>query len=204
MSKRGLVYCGDPYHPASDAIDALSAVGREEFSFDVAGSGGAPGLGKGFDFIVVAKCNVTSPGDRTPWMGVEADAAVSELVHDGMGLVVIHGGTVGYAPCRSMRAMTCGEFVTHPDPCAVTIEPVDGIGVDAFDIFDEHYFVQVDPQAEVFLRSRSIHGVQPAGWTHTFGRGRVWVMTPGHFTSVWTHPSYRQFLKSALEWVTHG
>lgn len=57
---------------------------------------------------------------------------------------------------------------------------------------------------EVFLRTRSEHGVQPAGWRRREGEGRVVVLTPGHFPEVWLHPSMQRLLANALHAVTRG
>jgi type 1 glutamine amidotransferase len=58
-----------------------------------------------------------------------------------------------------------------------------------------------DAQADVFLRSHSKHGVQPAGWTRIEGEGRVCVLTPGHNLEVWRHPEFQKLLLNALRWA---
>jgi uncharacterized protein len=74
-----------------------------------------------------------------------------------------------------------------------------------FALKDEHYHMAFDASdADLFLISRSEHGMQPAGWTRTEGRGRVCVLTPGHNLEVWLHPSYQTLLQSALRWCASG
>ena len=121
-------------------------------------------------------------------------------------VLVIHSGASGYDEISSMRSLPAGAFSYHPPQCAVTIEPVAGHpmckGVDAFTEVDEHYFMHFDdPTADVFLHSRSPHGVQPAGWTREVGDGRVCMLTPGHNLEMWHQPSFRQLLKNSLAWV---
>jgi type 1 glutamine amidotransferase len=87
----------------------------------------------------------------------------------------------------------------------VTIEPRSGHPltkeVAAFTVRDEHYFMAMnDVAVDVFLHSRSEHGVQPAGWTRSEGEGRVCVLTPGHNLEVWLHPSFQKLLLNALRW----
>lgn len=96
-------------------------------------------------------------------------------------LLVIHSGTSGYG--TGGRTPICA-------------------GVEAFTEVDEHYFLHFDdPAAEVFLHSRSEHGVQPAGWMRRIGRGRVCVVTPGHNRAVWLQPGFQRLLKNALAWT---
>jgi type 1 glutamine amidotransferase len=105
-----------------------------------------------------------------------------------------------------MHAMLGGAFVRHPDACAVTLEPVKPHpvtdGVETFTVQDEHYFMSpMSDDAEVFLHSRSAHGLQPAGWTRAEGAGRVCVLTPGHNQEVWLHPEFQKLLLNAMRWT---
>jgi type 1 glutamine amidotransferase len=105
-----------------------------------------------------------------------------------------------------MRGVTGGAFLHHPAQCAVTVEPKPRhaltVGVDAFTEADEHYqMVLDDPHADVFLRSRSRHGEQPAGWTRIEGDGRVCVLTPGHNPEVWRNTNFQTLLRNGLRWL---
>jgi type 1 glutamine amidotransferase len=74
-----------------------------------------------------------------------------------------------------------------------------------FTIHDEHYEMIMDDRAvDVFLHTRSAHGVQPAGWTRREGAGKVCVLTPGHFPEVWLHDGMQQLLTNALRWAAAG
>ena len=57
-----------------------------------------------------------------------------------------------------------------------------------------------DPQAEVFMMTRSEHGEQPGGWRRTEGTGRVAVLTPGHNVEVWLHLSFQALLLNTIRW----
>jgi type 1 glutamine amidotransferase len=75
------------------------------------------------------------------------------------------------------------------------------VDIPAFTLKDEHYFMAMaDPRVEVFMRTRSEYGEQPAGWKRTEGAGRVAVLTPGHNLEVWLHPSYQALLLNAMHW----
>jgi len=107
-----------------------------------------------------------------------------------------------------VRRLLGGVFDHHPPPCSIELLPVAPHPLTAgvsgsFTVHDEHYQMIVDdPHVDVFLRSRSPLGTQPAGWTRQAGLGRVGVVTPGHFPEVWLHPGYQQILRNALTWVT--
>jgi type 1 glutamine amidotransferase len=127
------------------------------------------------------------------------------FVRDGGGLLLLHAGTC-YKDLPEMRRVTGGAFLNHPEPCVVTIEPKDRhpltADVNVFAETDEHYFVSLDAgDADVFLHSRSAHGVQPAGWTRTEGNGRVCALTPGHNPAVWLNAEFQKLLLNVLGWT---
>ena len=104
-----------------------------------------------------------------------------------------------------MRGLLGGAFNRHPPQCPVTVEPQEGhpltSGSTLFTLTDEHYLMDLDdPDAEIFLTTRSEHGVQPGGWRRGEGAGRVCVLTPGHNLEVWLHPSYQALIRNALLW----
>ncbi len=71
-----------------------------------------------------------------------------------------------------------------------------------FTVHDEHYIMETDEGSDVFLESRSEHGVQPAGWTKEVGKGKVCVITPGHFAGVWADPGFQEVVSRSLGWLT--
>lgn len=206
--KRVLVLAGDPYHPAEDVIRGLQSAGGNEFAFELAPDGPLDGLDNSISAVVLAKMNVISPTDSSLWTREESDLAMRGFVSSGKGLLVIHAGSAGYNEAPILRALTGGAFLHHPEPCDVTILPTMvqtvGQGVGQFTIFDEHYFVEVDPEAEVFLTATSSHGVQPAGWTLGVGEGRVCMIAPGHFAAIWMHTEFQKLMRNSLHWVTNG
>jgi type 1 glutamine amidotransferase len=72
-------------------------------------------------------------------------------------------------------------------------------------VMDEHYIMAFDDKsADLFIKTTSEHGTQPAGWTRTEGKGRVCVLTPGHNIEVWTHTSYQTLLCNAMHWCSRS
>lgn len=207
MKRRVLVLCDDIWHPAATARCGLEAL-SDDYSFEFAEDGVAWSAGhmNAFPLTVLAKANIASSRNEKPWLTAEKATAFSEYVRRGNGLVAIHSGTSRYENLPAMHALLGGAFVRHPDPCAVTLEPVKlhpvANDVESFTVRDEHYVMSpLATDADVFLQSRSAHGVQPAGWTRTEGEGRVCVLTPGHEVEVWLNPVFQKLLLNALRWA---
>jgi hypothetical protein len=207
---RIVVFCGDTFHPAATVRAGLVPLATAHgFTFDWVedAAGWDPSLLEGYAAVVLAKSNVCSPADRTPWLIGPAEDSLLNFVRRGGGLLAVHSGTASYKDVPGVRRVLGGVFDHHPPPGAVTVKPVSGhplvAGVGAaFTVHDEHYqMIMDDPVLDVFLHTRSAQGGQPAGWTRREGRGRVAVLTPGHFPEVWQHPDFQQVLANALKWV---
>lgn len=210
MSTRVLVFCDDLYHPAATVRRGLAPLGASgEFAFDWIenAAGWDPERLSGYDAVLLSKSNVCSSTDKTPWLAGPTEDTLGAYVRAGGGLVAVHSGTAGYKDWPAVRAVLGGVFTSHPPPGPVTVEPRLGHAltagvVEPFAVHDEHYQMALDDaEAEVFLHARSEHGVQPAGWTRMAGRGRVCVLTPGHFPEVWLHPAMQRLFRGSLQWV---
>jgi len=208
---RVLVFCGDLHHPAATARAGLAPLARD-FSFDWVAEDAAPGWParmRDYAAVLFAKSNARARPDAPSWLAGGNEGIFADFVAAGGGLVAVHSGTAGYLDVPPIRKLLGGVFLNHPPPCAVAVEPVAGHPLAAgvqqpFVVHDEHYQVALDdPEAAVFLHTRSEHGVQPAGWTRTVGRGKVCVLTPGHFPEVWLHASFQRLLGSALRWASN-
>jgi type 1 glutamine amidotransferase len=132
-------------------------------------------------------------------------AAFSEYVQQGNGVLAIHSGTAEYDQKPVIRGLLGGVFLHHPEQCPVTMSPRPDhplcSGSTPFTVRDEHYFMILDdPDADVFLTTSSASGEQPGAWRREVGRGRVAVLTPGHNLEVWLHPSYQALLLNSLRW----
>jgi type 1 glutamine amidotransferase len=104
-----------------------------------------------------------------------------------------------------LRSLLGGVFTHHPEQCPVTMEPRAGHpfveGIPSFTLKDEHYFMTLDdPDADVFMTTRSEYGEQPGGWRRMEGAGRVTVLTPGHNLDVWLHPIFQALLLRSMRW----
>ena len=208
MKARALVFCEDAWHPAAVVQEGLSALTGAPFDFDFVTHGDewSPAHLKDFPVVVVAKANHRCATDQRPWLTGKTRSAIRSFIQAGGGLFLIHSGAC-YRELPEMRSVTGGAFLTHPDPCPVTVQPKVGhpltANVATFTVQDEHYFMALDVKdADVFLRARSEHGTQPAGWIRTEGEGRVCVLTPGHNREVWRHPEYQTLVRNGLRWLS--
>jgi type 1 glutamine amidotransferase len=155
--------------------------------------------------LIFSKMNHVSAIDQRPWIDGTVQSGFLDYVRQGNALLVIHSGSAGYDAMPVMRRLMGGVFLHHPPQCSVTVEPRAGhhltTGADSFTLVDEHYWMALeDEQADVFLTTRSEHGIQPGAWTRMEGAGRVCLLTPGHNVDVWLHPSYQAMIANALRW----
>jgi type 1 glutamine amidotransferase len=210
MKPRVLVICGDVWHPAETIQRGLASLCASDYDveFFESGANRLAEILPDVSTVLLAKANMISQTDERPWLTVELTAAIQSHLDRGNGLVVIHAGTARYEQSPAMVEMMGGTFMSHPDQCPVTIEPKAGHplvnGVARFTVRDEHYFMTMkhSQPLDVFLHSRSLHGLQPAGWTRTAaGGGRICVLTPGHNLEVWLHPEFQKLLLNALRWT---
>ncbi len=202
-----LVLCDDRWHSAHTVRTGLDALRNNGYEFDYienADDWTAKRMAV-HPLVVLSKSNNVSATDWQPWVTEEVQAAFVDYVRQGNGLLAIHSGTATYQELPVIRGLLGGVFIRHPPQCLVTVEPKTDhpltAGSAPFTLMDEHYEMEVDdPQVDLFLTTRSEHGVQPGGWTRTEGKGRICVLTPGHNLAVWLHPSYQALLRNALRW----
>lgn len=204
---RGLILCGDKFHPAENVHRGLSWV--EDIGVQPDWVENPENWPSGeiiaYPIVILAKSNHVSAGDERPWMTMAAQAAFAKYVRQGGGLLAIHSGIAGYEEDALIRGLLGGVFSNHPPQCPVTVSPKTGhpmtTGMSAFTLPDEHYFVTLDDlQVDVFLTSSSQYGQQPAGWRRSEGSGRVAVLTPGHNLAVWQHMSYKMLIANIVRW----
>lgn len=203
-----LAVIGDRYHHPTVLREGLSPLARAgldvrfverpgEMPWDELQRYRAVLLAKGgYDFS-------ETPGHL--WLRGE-EGRLRTFIASGGGLCCVHSGVAGYDDSPVMLELARATFTSHPpglvpQQLKPTGQPLfDAAG--GFDSEDEQYFLRfTGAETKIFLQSRSAaHGTAPAGWAHSYGRGRVACLTPGHTLPVLLNPVYQQWLVAALRW----
>ena len=205
-----LVLCGDAWHPPEIPRKGLDSLAGTEITFDWIEDARdwTPEIMTAYPLVILTKSDNVSVRDKTSWMTDAVQAAFTDYVSKGNGLLAIHSGTAEYDQKPIIRGLLGGVFLHHPEQCPVTISPRPGhplcAGVTPFTIKDEHYFMALDDsQADVFMTTSSVIGEQPGAWRRKVGNGRVAVLTPGHHLDVWQHPSYQALMTNTIRWCSN-
>jgi type 1 glutamine amidotransferase len=204
-----LVLCDDRWHPAHIPRQGLEFLNERGFVLDWIENANewSPERMAAYQLVILTKSDHVSSTDHASWMTPEVELAFAEYVRRGNGLLAIHSGTADYQEKTILRELLGGVFTHHPEQCLVNMELKEGhpLTNDAspFTIKDEHYFMAMhDPAVDVFLTTRSEHGLQPGGWRRKDGAGRVAVLTPGHNLEVWQQASCQSLILNAAQWCS--
>ena len=194
-----IVAQGLDFLSAEDGHDVTVAMDMAEYCFE------ATPL-SGYDVVIVAKSIPMSKHNETSWLTESIEQQFVDYADNGGGLIFLHAGAVLCKNSPPIKAISGCAFIQHPAQCSVdycitAIHPIVD-GVTDFTEQDEHYFIEFRAHdATIFLKSRSNHGIQPAGYTRIHnGKGRVCVLTPGHNLSVFRNAQYKKILSNSVRW----
>jgi len=218
-----LLICDDYWHPGQVPAEGVAPLKQQGFQFDIIANANdfSPDLLPKYPVVLLCKCDEVSREDKQPWKTEAVQKAFVDYVEGGGGLLAVHSATVAGKNTEALDKLLGCRFITHPNDCPVTVQPVKShpvtSGVGMFREKDEHYRVDVFPDADILLASYSppqgeenkyhedpYHNTAeclcPAGFVRTQGKGRVCVLTPGHHLAVWLNPQFQQLLVNALNW----
>jgi len=225
---RVLLICNDYWHPGQIPLDGVAPLTPQGFQFDTITNAHdfSPDMLKNYHAVLLAKCDEVSQEDKQPWKTAAVQQAFVDYVENGGGLVVVHSGVVGGENTEALDKLIGCRFISHPNSCPVTVQPLRAHsiteGVEMFCETDEHYRIEIIAlDADILLASFSPAqgeeskyqedpyynapaAVCAAGYIRTQGKGRVCVLTPGHFLPVWHNPQYQRLLANALRWALGG
>ena len=157
-------------------------------------------------------------------------AGLRSAVEAGTGLAGWHGGVTASYCSSAYLHLVGGQFAAHPGrpeterrgderdgfvPHRVEIteagrtHPITE-GVEDFELTTEQYWVLADDYNDVLATttqavragdpwSRPV--TSPAVWTRNWGRGRIFVCTPGHNLDVLAEPPVRRIIERGLLWA---
>ena len=178
----------------------------------------------GVDLIV--QCMTMSTIERDEFEGLRA------AVEAGTGLAGWHGGIAdSYRNTSDYLHLIGGQFACHPGkhpderigeqsdnyvrytvnllPAAAEHPITAGIG--DFDLVTEQYWVLADDYIDVLATTtqqvrdwdpwhRPV--TSPAIWTRQWGRGRIFVATPGHHVDILEEPNVNTIIKRGMLWAS--
>ncbi len=178
----------------------------------------------GVDLIV--QCMTMSTIEEAELRGLRA------AVEAGTGLAGWHGGIAdSYRNSSDYLHLIGGQFACHPGvhpaerageqsdnyvPYTVNMLPAAADhpitrGIGDFELVTEQYWVLCDDYIDVLATTtQSVREwdpwnrpvVSPAIWTRQWGKGRVFVATPGHHMPVLEDPNVRTIIERGLLWAS--
>lgn len=157
--------------------------------------------------VILASENRLNPEEENvrSWMTEEDAMAIEAYVEKGGAWFAWHSGLAGYEKVTRYTALLGGYFTYHPDEHAqVTYRFKESALYEEkpsdFEISDEHYFVEMTGEVDVFLESTSRDGHSIAGWIKRVGRGKVVTYTPAHKEEGLAHPQVLKDLATIIKW----
>jgi hypothetical protein len=145
---------------------------------------------------------------RAAWLTAEQEQTFEDYVKAG-GRLLLHHDAIGfYRKGRAITRLAKAYFINHPRIVTITVSPTGKMpeltqGVTPFSVADEEYRVEMDErQTSVYLESHSPeHGRSPQGWAHSYGKGKVVVLIPGHNREVLSHAMVHRCVQNAVDWL---
>lgn len=178
----------------------------------------------GVDLIV--QCMTMSTIEKEEFQGLRT------AVENGTGLAGWHGGIAdSYRNNSDYLHLIGGQFACHPgkhpDTCtgeqsdnyipytvnmltAAAEHPITA-GISDFDLVTEQYWVLSDDYIDVLATTTqkvrswdpwNREVTSPAIWTRQWGKGRIFVTTPGHRVEVLADPNIRAIIERGLLWAS--
>jgi len=222
MIMKVLLLCDDISHPGHVPSEGIVPLKEYGFQFDIItdAKNFNPEILSGYDAVLISKSDNTSREDKTDCKTESVQQAFIGYVENGGGLLAVHSGVVAGEHTEALNRLIGCRFIFHPRACPVTVQPVKPHpvteGVEMFCETDEHYRIEIlandidilmasyspppipEPGHEPNLKDTA--WISAACYVRTQGKGRICVLTPGHFLPIWHTPQFQRTLKNALNW----
>jgi type 1 glutamine amidotransferase len=174
---------------------------------------------------LVVQCNTMNSIEKEEFEGLRA------AVEAGTGLAGWHGGIAdSYRNNSDYLTLVGGQFGCHPGkapeertggqpdnyvPYTVNMLPAAAdhpitAGIEDFDLVTEQYWVLSDDYVDVLATTtQAVRAwdpwnrpvTSPAIWTRQWGKGRVFVATPGHNVEVLQDTNVKTIIERGLLWA---
>ncbi|MCI9889542.1 ThuA domain-containing protein [Micrococcales bacterium 31B] len=160
----------------------------------------------------------------------EEFAGLRTAIENGTGMAGWHGGIAdSYRNNSDYLHLIGGQFACHPGkheserigemsdnymPHRIEFNGVQHeitAGLDDFDLVTEQYWVladtYIDPLATTTQKKRewdpwTREVTSPAVWTRQWGKGRIFVATPGHRVEILEHPTVKTLIERGMLWAS--
>jgi type 1 glutamine amidotransferase len=228
-AKRALVVRGgwDGHQPIEATDLFIPHLAANGYSVRVEGS---PRVYADADYMasvdLIVQCNTMATIDRDALVGLRAAIAA------GTGMAGWHGGIAdSYRASSDYLHLIGGQFACHPSkhpdqcigaqsdnyvPYRINMLPVAADhaithGIGDFDLVTEQYWVLADDYIDVLATTtqavrewdpwtRPVRS--PAIWTRQWGKGRIFVCTPGHRVEILQDPHVRTIIERGMLWAS--
>jgi type 1 glutamine amidotransferase len=175
---------------------------------------------------LIVQCNTMNTIEKEEFLGLRA------AIEAGTGMAGWHGGIAdSYRNNSDYLHLIGGQFACHPGkhpderigdasdnflPYRVEMTPAAAShpiteGLSDFDLTTEQYWVlnddYIDVLATTTLPAREFDAwtrpvVSPAVWTRQWGKGRIFVATPGHSVDVLQNENVRTLIERGMLWAS--
>ncbi|HPI71862.1 MAG TPA: ThuA domain-containing protein [bacterium] len=155
-------------------------------------------------------------------ISTEQKSAFRRMANRGMGLVFLHHSLASYQNWPDFEKIIGGKYLLeaenrggvtvpgslyrHDVEMRVRIaDPRHAVtqGLEEFTLQDEIYGGYLtQPGIHPLITTDHAESVPVIGWTHRYGKARIVYLQPGHDHHAFEHPSYRQLVRQAIEWVS--
>ncbi len=157
-------------------------------------------------FLRDRDANPPNKGDAR-WITPAQEQKYEDYVNGGGRFFSYHDG-FSYPKGNGISRVARSYFVRHPAIVDINVTatgkmPEMTAGITPFTVADEEYQVEMDEsRTSVFLESHSPeHGRAPQGWAHTYGKGKVGVLIPGHSVATINHPMIQRCIQNITDWL---
>jgi type 1 glutamine amidotransferase len=175
---------------------------------------------------LIVQCNTMATIERGELVGLRA------AIEAGTGMAGWHGGIAdSYRNSSDYLHLIGGQFACHPGkhpdqrvgeqsdnyvPYRITMLPAAAEhpitrGIGDFDLVTEQYWVLADDYIDVLATTTQAVRewdpwtrpvCSPAVWTRQWGKGRIFVCTPGHRVEILKVPQVRTIIERGMLWAS--
>lgn len=217
MAPRALyLYGGWPGHRPYDVADwAIAEMRSLDFTVDTINDPYRLEADlTGYDLIVIG----WTQAHPTENLTTRQEDSLLHAVQHGTGVAGWHGMAASFRASLRYNHLVGGNCVSHPGgegvevPYTVTITDPDHpvtAGVADFDVASEQYYMHVDPTnhvlAETVFSGEHLPWIEgyrmPVAWTKTWGEGRVFYCSVGHYPKDLQTPDATRLVRQGMAWA---